>query len=161
MVDVTLFLADESATEALGSRLASSLLKNVPAIKERGLNIRLNGNLGAGKTSLTRATLRALGYKKRVKSPTFTLLETYPLPDFQFNHFDFYRFEEPEEFDDLGFREYFGAGQIAASEWTQRAMPYVPAPDIEVDLTMQGEGRDAVIRAISPFGELVVKGLKQ
>ena len=84
------YLPDEQATNELGAELAAVLLENKDEILSSGLNIRLCGDLGAGKTTLTRALLRALGFEGRVKSPTFTLLEPYSIDGFTLNHFDFY-----------------------------------------------------------------------
>ena len=117
-----LFLPTPEDTDRLGLLLAQSLLDNRQAITQLGLNIRLEGDLGAGKTSLTRATLRALGVSGRIKSPTFTLLETYPIDsEIEVFHFDFYRFESPEEFLDAGFRENFAPGHITFCEWSEKA----------------------------------------
>ncbi len=156
---LNLYLPDEQATEALGGRLADSIRKNAQLVKDYGLNIRLNGDLGAGKTSLTRAFLRGLGYKRRVKSPTFSLVESYPLGDFQVNHFDFYRFEDPVEFDDSGFGEYYGSAQIAASEWTQKAEPFVPEADLTISLEIDGDGRMATLEALTDNGVKVLTEL--
>ena len=101
---LSLVLPDEASTESLGKRLAEAVLKHSKEITDRGLNIRLQGTLGAGKTTLTRALLRALGFSGRVRSPTFTLVETYSVQGLAINHFDFYRFESPEEFEEAGFR---------------------------------------------------------
>ncbi len=158
---LALFLADENDTNQLGAKLAQAILENKDAVRTNGLNIRMNGDLGAGKTALTRALLRRLGYERRVKSPTFTLLETYPFAEFQVNHFDFYRFESPEEFDDSGFREFFGPRNVAISEWTQKAQPFVPEADLEIFLEIKGEGRSVAITSHSPIGETVRNRLGQ
>ena len=93
-------LADEEATSELGARLARALDSVKSEILGKGLNIKLVGDLGAGKTYLMRSALRALGFEGRVKSPTFSLLETYKVDGFTVNHFDFYRFEDPVEFEE-------------------------------------------------------------
>ena len=90
-------LADEEATSELGARLARALDSVKSEILGKGLNIKLVGDLGAGKTYLMRSALRALGFEGRVKSPTFSLLETYKVDGFTVNHFDFYRVDAPRE----------------------------------------------------------------
>lgn len=90
-------------TDKLGSRLADAVSNEAACVTDHGLAIRLQGNLGAGKTSLVRAMLRRFGFAGAVKSPTFSLVETYPIGALTLNHFDFYRFEEPEEFEDARF----------------------------------------------------------
>ena len=100
--------------------------------------MRLEGDLGAGKTSLVRAMLRRLGWTGAVKSPTFTLLETYEAGGLKVNHFDFYRFETPEEFEDAGFADLYAAGAVCASEWSSKAAPFVPAADLTVSLAVEG-----------------------
>ena len=86
----TLTLADETATTALAARLAHAVLRHVDAVRADGFNLRLNGNLGAGKTTFTRAFLRALNFTGRVKSPTFELVEDYDIaPGVVLHHFDF------------------------------------------------------------------------
>ena len=117
---------------------------------------RLEGNLGAGKTSLVRAMLRRLGFAGPVKSPTFSLVETYPVAGLTLNHFDFYRFEEPEEFEDAGFRDLFGPGFVSATEWTEKASPYVPDADLVIELALEGLGRRAVLKGLTPLGEALV-----
>ena len=84
-------------TDRLGAHLADAVLKEADCVADQGLAMRLQGNLGAGKTSLVRAMLRRFGFAGPVKSPTFSLVETYPINALTLNHFDFYRFEEPEE----------------------------------------------------------------
>lgn len=147
-------------TDRLGALLAKSILAHAAAIAESGLNIRLEGNLGAGKTALTRALLRASGYAGPVKSPTFSLLESYPIDTLTLNHFDFYRFEDPMEFEDAGFSENFGAGQICMTEWTNKAEPYIPSEDILIELEHDGLGRLAHLSAGSQLGQTILNNLE-
>ncbi len=105
-------LPDEAATLELGARLAGALAP--------GLAIWLRGDLGAGKTTLTRGLLRELGFTGRVKSPTYTLVELYSFPRFNLYHFDLYRFADPDEWEDAGFREYFNPGSVCLVEWPDK-----------------------------------------
>lgn len=157
---LNVYLEDEIATEAFGRKIADSIKTHRDTILGNGLNLRLDGDLGAGKTYLIRSCLRALGFEGRVKSPTFTLLETYTIDGLRWNHFDFYRFETPEEFDDAGFREAFGPGQVTACEWSEKAYPYVPDADILIRYTIADEGRDLELTAMSTLGEDILKDLK-
>ena len=154
----TLFFENEEQTQAFAARLAQRLLAHAADIAAAGFNLRLTGDLGAGKTTLTRALLRACGVTGPVRSPTFELVQNYELTGgLQFNHFDFYRFESPEEFDDAGFRELFGPGRITACEWSERAGEYLPAVDLVVTLTVQGLSRSAEITAESALGAAILK----
>lgn len=139
-------------TDRLGAAAAEALLASRDSIVEHGFALRLEGNLGAGKTSFMRALLRTLGWQGAVKSPTFTLLETYEVAGVAVNHFDFYRFEEPTEFEDAGFRDMYCAGAFCASEWSERAQPYLPAADLVVSLVQEGLGRRVCIDAETPSG---------
>ena len=141
-------------TDRLGSDLAVRL------VRPEGLALRLEGDLGAGKTSLVRAMLRTWGWTGPVKSPTFALLESYPVDGYDFHHFDFYRFEYPEEFDEAGFREMFGPGRICATEWSARAEPYLPAADLIVRLSHEGLGRRAEVEALTDAGRAVAAALE-
>lgn len=158
---IDLDLPDEQASEALGQNMAKAVLTCSNLIRQKGLNIRLDGDLGAGKTFLTRALLRAMGFSGRVKSPTFTLLETYPLGDLQLNHFDFYRFESPEEFEEAGFRDAFGPGLITAVEWAAKAGDFLPPVDLVVSLKTAGEGRTAQISAFTETARQLLVGMQQ
>lgn len=148
-------------TDRMGGALARALAAEKAAVGRTGFALRLEGDLGAGKTSLVRAALRALGWTGPVKSPTFTLLETYALPEFVFNHFDFYRFETPEEFDDAGFSEEFGPGRVSATEWSVRAEPRLPPADLVVRLAPEGSGRRLKAQAATPLGGAVLEHLRQ
>ena len=104
---------------------------------------------------------RSLGWQGAVKSPTFTLLETYPLEGFTLNHFDFYRFETPEEFDDAGFGEEFGPGRVCCTEWSGRAEPFLPPADLTLALAHEGAGRRAALSAASPLGEEILRTMTE
>src|SRR3954466_4946049 len=137
-------LPDEASTLDLGARLASGV---VP-----GRVLHLSGDLGAGKTTLVRGLLRALGYSGRVKSPTYTLVELYPLSRLNLYHFDFYRFEDRTEWLNSGFREYFNPDAACLVEWPERAGALLPPPDLRVSLAFEGAGRAASVDAHSPSG---------
>jgi tRNA threonylcarbamoyladenosine biosynthesis protein TsaE len=140
----TLELADEAATLALGASLAKVL--------KPGWVVYLKGDLGAGKTTLVRGILRALGYAGRVKSPTYTLLESYVLSKFTLQHYDLYRMIDPREWLDAGFRDDCNATTLCIVEWPEKAAGLLPKPDIEIHLRVAGEGRTARIEALSPAG---------
>ena len=160
-------LPDEDATLAFGGRFAQAILqarrlndcRNSSTPNERfpGLQVQLIGDLGAGKTTLVRATLRALGHAGRVRSPTYTLVEPYSLATetgpLELYHFDLYRFADPAEWADAGFREYFDAGAICLVEWPQRAGGLLGVPDLEFTLEQEGEGRVLIARAFSETGK--------
>lgn len=156
MQHFTAHLPDESATAALGAALARAL---VP-----GLAIHLHGDLGAGKTALTRALIQAAGHKGNVKSPTYTLAEPYTIElDGQavnVIHFDLYRMSSPEEFLDAGFREDFNSHNVCIVEWPEKADPVLPAPDLNVWLTVAEAGRDVELQALSEQGLLCLDRLK-
>ncbi|MES2016021.1 MAG: tRNA (adenosine(37)-N6)-threonylcarbamoyltransferase complex ATPase subunit type 1 TsaE [Pseudomonadota bacterium] len=156
MQHFTAHLHDEAGTAALGAALARALLP--------GLAIHLHGDLGAGKTALTRAMLHAAGHAGHVKSPTYTLSEPYTVTlegrPVSVIHFDLYRMASAEEFLDAGFREDFNADNICIVEWPEKADPVLPAPDINVWLSVAGLGRDVELQALSPLGLLCLDRLK-
>jgi tRNA threonylcarbamoyladenosine biosynthesis protein TsaE len=139
-------LRDEAATLGLGETLAAGTTP--------GRVMHLRGGLGAGKTTLARGLLRALGYAGRVKSPTYTLVELYPLSSLNLYHFDFYRFEDQEEWLSSGFRDYFNPHSACIVEWPERAGDVLAPPDLEVRLEFDADtpGRRAVLQAHSPAG---------
>ena len=146
------FLRDEAATARLGAQLARALQAERTALDAQGFTLTLAGDLGAGKTSLVRGVLRELGVTGPVKSPTFALLEPYVISSLNFYHFDFYRFASPIEFDDSGFRELFGPGNVCAIEWPERAVGRLPTPDLELALNVEIEGRQVTLLARSGLG---------
>jgi tRNA threonylcarbamoyladenosine biosynthesis protein TsaE len=121
----------------------------------------LEGDLGAGKTTLVRALLRALGHKGPVKSPTYALVEVYVVSSLYWYHFDFYRFNHPEEFVDAGLGEYFRNDSVCLVEWPDKAAGFVPAADLVIALGFEqsvdgsdaGEGRRIQLCARSAEGE--------
>jgi tRNA threonylcarbamoyladenosine biosynthesis protein TsaE len=148
-------LRNEADTAALGAALARVLAP--------GLVIYLHGDLGAGKTALTRALLHAAGHTGKVKSPTYTLAEPYQVSlagrAVQVIHFDLYRMSSPEEFLDAGFREDFNQDNICIVEWPEKGEPVLPAPDLDVFLHVSGEGRTVELQALSDLGLLCLDRL--
>ncbi|MCX7891879.1 MAG: tRNA (adenosine(37)-N6)-threonylcarbamoyltransferase complex ATPase subunit type 1 TsaE [Burkholderiales bacterium] len=146
-------LADEAATLALGARLARVL--------EPGLVVHLVGDLGAGKTTLVRGALRALGHEGKVKSPTYTLVELYKVSRLDLYHFDFYRFKDPSEWEEAGFRELFGEAAVCLVEWPEKARGLAPGPDVRVTLALEGSGRRATVEGVTDRGERCVARLRE
>jgi tRNA threonylcarbamoyladenosine biosynthesis protein TsaE len=144
MVALKTHLPDEAATLALGAALAACL--------EPGLAIHLRGELGAGKTTLVRGVLRALGHTGPVKSPTYALVELYNLSRLDLHHFDFYRFNDPREWIDAGFRESFNGQVVNLVEWPERAGGLLPPADVEIELEPSGCARNASLRSSSRIG---------
>lgn len=144
-------LPDEAATLALGGRLGRAL--------ESGLSIWLQGDLGAGKTTLTRGVLRELGFTGRVKSPTYTLVELYSLSRFNLYHFDLYRFTDPDEWEDAGFREYFNPASVCLVEWPDKAGGHLPQPDLLVRFTFLDPGRSVWIEGLTEAGKVCIARL--
>lgn len=145
MVALKTFLPDEPATLALGAALAAGL--------EPGLVVYLRGELGAGKTTLVRGVLRALGHQGPVRSPTYTLVELYEVSRLHLHHFDFYRFHDPREWIDAGFRETFNGRNVSLIEWPEKAGELLPPADVEMALEPSGSGRNATCTGNSPRGQ--------
>ena len=141
---LNLLLPGEPGTEALGAQIAPLLAP--------GMVIFLRGDLGAGKTALARAVLRALGYTGKVKSPTYTLVELYTVSRLNLYHFDFYRFHDPREWADAGFREHFNETGVCLVEWPEKADGLLPAADLTVHLHIRDSAREAEITAGSEQG---------
>lgn len=130
-----------------------SLGRSMARILAPGQVFYLDGNLGAGKTTLARGLLRGLGYEGKVKSPTYTLVELYAISSLRLYHFDLYRFSDPREWEEAGFREYFNSESICLVEWSEKAGTWLPVPDVRVVLKIQEDGRKAVFKAETEAGK--------
>ncbi len=155
MSHFTTYLKSEAATSALGHCLARQL---VP-----GLIIYLHGELGAGKTALTRALLHAAGYMGHVKSPTYTLAEPYDVilknQKVVIMHFDLYRMASSDEFLEAGFRDMFNQSTICIVEWPEKGADVLPSPDLDVFLTVTETGRRVELNALSDKGNICLNQL--
>lgn len=149
----SVFLADESATIELASQLANAL----PADRQ-GWLLLLEGELGAGKSTLARGLIRALGHRGAVPSPTYTLVEPYDLPEGLVYHIDLYRVADPEELLYLGFDELERGLRLV--EWPDRAPALAGSADLRIGLAYEGDGRRARIDGVSPRGAGVVDALE-
>jgi tRNA threonylcarbamoyladenosine biosynthesis protein TsaE len=138
-------LPDAAATERAGAALAGAL--------EGGMIVTLQGDLGAGKTTLARGVLRGLGYAGPVKSPSYTLVEHYPLSSLYLYHFDFYRFADPSEWEWSGFSEHFRNDSACLIEWPERVAPWLPPADVALALAPQATGRSLTAVAHTLKGE--------
>jgi tRNA threonylcarbamoyladenosine biosynthesis protein TsaE len=145
----TLVWPDETATAAFATQLAAALTRaNLNAC------IALHGDLGAGKTTFVRHLLRALGVEGRIKSPTYAVVEPYSVAAGEVWHFDFYRFSDPREWEDAGFRDIFASAGLKLCEWPQNATGVMPTPDLEVDITVEDDDqRQVTITALTPRGQ--------
>ncbi len=120
----------------------------------------MHGNLGAGKTTLVRHLLRALGVTGRVKSPTYAVVEPYELPDLNVWHFDFYRFADPEEWEDAGFRDIFASRGLKLAEWPEKAGGKLPVADLDITLqTTSDTARSVQLRANTTAGAALLQGI--
>ena len=152
-IQVSFDLQTEDATEQVARRLAAVLVS--PLI------LAFRGDLGAGKTTLVRAMLRGLKITGAIKSPTFSLVESYPLPDQRalVHHFDLYRIEDEAELEYIGFRDYFSTQAICCIEWPERAISMLHLIDLDFSLILNGEGRLLHVSALSPAGATVLSCL--
>ena len=145
MSEVTLYLADEQAMSDFGTRIAR-------VTQGHGL-IFLVGNLGMGKTTLSRGIIRGLGNVGAVKSPTFTLVEPYEIGDIRAFHFDLYRLVDPEELEFLGIRDYFDDDALCLIEWPDKGAGFLPKPDLTITISPQDSGRSLNILSQGSRGE--------
>jgi tRNA threonylcarbamoyladenosine biosynthesis protein TsaE len=128
-------------------------------VLQPGLVVYLRGNLGAGKTTLVRALLHALGYTGRVKSPTYTLVERYEVAGLHLRHFDLYRFRDAEEWESSGFRDEFDGQNICLVEWPEQATGLLPPADISITLDILQDGRELTLHAYTAAGQKCIDAL--
>lgn len=152
MSQLDVCLEDGAATESLGAQLAGAL--------DGGAVLFLIGTLGAGKTTLTRGILRALGHRGAVKSPTYTLVEPYELARRTVFHFDLYRLADPEELEYMGIRDYFSQEHLCVVEWPQKGEGFLPVADITLNLKVEGQGRLAHLHSGTALGERAIENIK-
>jgi len=153
----SLLWPDENATRDFATALASA-----PAL--RNAFIELQGDLGAGKTTLVRHLLRALGVPGRVKSPTYAVVEPYELADLNLNvwHFDFYRFSDPREWEDAGFRDIFASSGLKLAEWPQKAAGFLPRADLIIHLEAVTEAsRQVTLTAQTALGLALLQAVSR
>lgn len=148
-----LLLKNDNETIALGRKIAK-------ACSEASV-VYLMGELGAGKTTLTRGIVTAFGHQGMVKSPTYTLVEPYQFENWQLNHFDLYRLGDPEELEFIGIRDYFHESSINLIEWPSKGMGILPEADLIVHLSYYETQRMAELKANSAVGERLLLKLEQ
>jgi tRNA threonylcarbamoyladenosine biosynthesis protein TsaE len=149
----TLRWRDETATQAFAQWLAQQPQLGAALIA-------LEGDLGAGKTTLVRHLLRALGVNGRIKSPTYAVVEPYELPDLSIWHFDFYRFTDPREWEDAGFRDLFASAGLKLVEWPDNAAGVLPCPDLTIRIDCgDDEAREVTLTAQTTVGTSLLQGL--
>ncbi len=141
----------QEAQEALGRRLASACI--APCV------IYLQGDLGAGKTTLVRGFLRGLGYQGVVKSPTYTLIEPYPLPGYSCYHLDLYRLADPGELEYLGLRDMLQGDAVLLVEWPEQGRGGLPEADLRIRITHEANGRRLDMEAVTAIGQGVLDRL--
>jgi tRNA threonylcarbamoyladenosine biosynthesis protein TsaE len=147
LASVSLRWKDEGDTEAFARRIAAHAALGSATIE-------LHGDLGAGKTTFVRHLLRALGVTGRIKSPTYAVVEPHETSSFPAYHFDFYRFNDPREWEDAGFRDIFDGPGLKLAEWPEKAAGLLPVPDLELSITMQADAtRDVRVTAHTPLGQ--------
>jgi len=142
---------DAPAMEALGRRLASAC--------PLGTKLFLQGELGAGKTTLSRGFLNGLGHQGIVKSPTYTLVEPYQIDDLEVFHFDLYRLNDPQELEALGIRDYFSGEGICLVEWPEKGAAFLGTPDIHIHIQYQDDHRNVRLEAKTPVGKDILRSL--
>ena len=144
---------DEAACAECAAALAAR-----PALRDA--TVELRGPLGAGKTTFVRHLLRALGVQGRIKSPTYAVVEPHEAPGLHIWHFDFYRFNDPREWEDAGFRDVFASPGLKLAEWPEKAAALIPAADVAIFIeALDEEARRVTLHAHTPLGQQLLQGL--
>jgi tRNA threonylcarbamoyladenosine biosynthesis protein TsaE len=147
------WLSDPEAQVAFGRRLAALLPPR--------LVVYLQGDLGTGKTTLTRGLLAGLGHEGAARSPTYTLLEPYELADRRLYHLDLYRLGDPEELEYLGLRDLLAEDAIWMVEWPERGLGVLPPADLRISIAYAADGRRLRISAVTASGQAVLDALAE
>ena len=143
-MQIVIDLPTQLASEQVAIRIAACLVSP--------LTLAFSGEIGAGKTTLIRAMLRALGVDSAIKSPTFSLVESYQVRHLHIHHFDLYRIQDESELEYIGFRDYFSKDAICCIEWPERVPSCIEHADVGFSLNMKGTGREMQVRALSSAG---------
>lgn len=158
------FIPDEANMLEFGKQLAQASLSHMASYGEARNDINrvifLYGQLGAGKTTVARGFLHGLGYKGRVKSPTYTLVEPYELPTGTVFHFDLYRLHTPEELESIGIQDYFIPHTICLIEWPEHGKGLLPMPDLSCYISLHDNSREIKLMAQSAYGKTILQRLQ-
>ena len=156
MTELTQYIPDEGTMFRFGKKLAEVLVKQP---KDNAIVLYFNGDLGAGKTTLTRGMVQGLGYQGYVKSPTYTLVEEYSIAGKMIYHFDLYRLADPEELEFMGIRDYFSQNCICLIEWAEKGEGILPEPDLLVNIDYYDDARNITLIAQNSVGEHILTQL--
>ena len=152
----TQYIPHENAMCAFGKQLINAICR-LPS--RQNVALYLNGDLGAGKTTLSRGMIQALGYQGNVKSPTYTLVEEYKISGKNIYHFDLYRLSDPEELEFMGIRDYFAENTICLIEWAEKGAGLLSAPDLLVNIHYTEHARNIELIAKSETGQHIIEKL--
>ena len=156
MTKLTQYIPDKGTMLRLGKKLAEVLIKQP---KDNAIVLYFNGDLGAGKTTLTRGMVQSLGYQGNVKSPTYTLVEEYSIAGKMIYHFDLYRLADPEELEFMGIRDYFSQNCICLIEWAEKGEGILPEADLLVNIDYYDDARNITLIAQNLVGEHILTQL--
>lgn len=153
---LSFYCENETKLLEFGQSFASALKNYLSQDENHALVIYLNGDLGAGKTTLTRSIVQAFGHSGNVKSPTYTLVEEYQLEPFQLYHFDLYRLADPEELEFMGIRDYFKAQSLCLLEWASKGKGMIPEADFVIQIDYKAEGRQITIQPQNEIAQQIL-----
>ena len=152
----TQYIPHENAMCAFGKQLINAICR-LPS--QQNVTLYLNGDLGAGKTTLSRGMIQGLGYSGNVKSPTYTLVEEYAIGEKIIYHFDLYRLADPEELEFMGIRDYFSQNCICLIEWAEKGKGILPEADLLVNIDYYDDARNITLIAQNSVGEHILTQL--
>ena len=152
----TQYIPHGNAMCAFGKQLINAICR-LPS--QQNVTLYLNGDLGAGKTTLSRGMIQGLGYSGNVKSPTYTLVEEYAIGEKIIYHFDLYRLADPEELEFMGIRDYFADNTICLIEWAEKGADLLSSPDLLVNIGYAENARNIELVAQSTMGQQIIQQL--